>query len=86
MLSCDVIKVTTARKSTFAKLHLFLSLCNAVHYIYLQRRGRKNKTQNKTISLFTNVESEKSSSNSQSGFFMYIFAKTFIAIIGGLEI
>lgn len=58
MLSCDVIKVTTARKSTFAKLHLFLSLCNAVHYIYLQRKGRKNKTQNKTISLFTNFESE----------------------------
>jgi len=58
MLSCDVNKVTTARKSTFAKLHLFLSLCNAVHYIYLQRRGRKNKTQNKTISLFTNFESE----------------------------
>ena len=58
MLSCDVIKVTTARKSTFAKLHLFLSLCNAVHYIYLQRKGRKNKTQNKTISLLTNFESE----------------------------
>ena len=58
MLSCDVIKVTTARKSTFAKLHLFLSLCNAVHYIYVQRKGRKNKTQNKTISLLTNFESE----------------------------
>ena len=58
MLSCDVIKVTTARKSTFAKLHLFLSLCNAVHYIYLQRKGRKNKTQNQTISLLTNFESE----------------------------
>ena len=86
MLSCDVIKVTTARKSTFAKVHLFLSLCNAVHYIYLQRKGRKNKTQNKTISLLTNFESESLPPNSQSGFFMYIFAKTFIAIIGSLEI
>ena len=86
MLSCDVIKVTTARKSTFAKLHLFLSLCNAVHYIYLQRKGRKNKTQNQTISLLTNFESESLPPIHNQDFFMYIFAKTFIAIIGGLEI
>lgn len=86
MLSCDVIKVTTTRKSTFVKLHLFLSLCNAVHYIYLQRRGRKNKTQNKNMSLFTNFESESLPPTHNQDFFMHIPAKTFTAIIGGLEI